>query len=136
MAFPIVGGILTYMGAKFGLGVVKSAAITTIHVFIFKIKVAMVGSYLIIIIFIYNRIVDTISTLDGLVNSGNTSSTINWAFQVVASMGIWDAFIDSFNLFSPVLISLFSLLLAKRALVYLDQLRQYVEDMARVKYFM
>jgi hypothetical protein len=51
-------------------------------------------------------------------------------------MGIWDAFIDSFNLFSPVLISLFSLLLAKRALVYLDQLRQYVEDMARVKYFM
>lgn len=136
MALPIVGGILTYMGAKFGLGVVKSVAITTIHALIFTIKIAMVGSLLTIISFIYNRIVGTISTLDGLVTNGDTSSTINWAFQVVASLGIWDAFVDVWNVFSPVLISLFSIMIGKRALLYLEQIRDYINDMARVKYFM
>ena len=65
----------------------------------------------------------------------STDDTVSWALQVVASMGIWDAFVDTWSLFSPMLISVIVIFLSKKGLTVLDRVHQWAQDVTRINYF-
>lgn len=126
--------LIKFFGGKIAVGLGKASIMTIINGLVLTIKVAIVSSYIIIALFIFNKFYDLLFTVDTLVSSSSENSTIAWSLQVISSMGIWDAFVDTFSLYSPMIISLIVIFLSKKALSTLNVVRQWAEDVTRINY--
>ena len=125
--------LIEFFGGKIVLGLIKASLMTFINGLIIVIKVAIVSSFVAIAIFIFNKFYDLLSSVEDLVH-GNSDSTVSWALQVVSSMGIWDAFVDSFMVFSPMIIALIVIFLSKKGLTILNQVHKWGQDVTRINY--
>ncbi len=128
-----MGWLIKFLGGKLVLGLGKAGLMTLINGLVMTVKVAIVGAYITIAIFIFNKFYDLFSKVSSLVNN-STDDTVSWALQVVASMGIWDAFVDTWSLFSPMLISVIVIFLSKKGLTVLDRVHQWAQDVTRINY--
>ena len=125
--------LIEFFGGKIVLGLGKAGLMTVINGFIFTIIIGIAVSYVTISLFIFNKFYDLFSNVSNLVNN-STDSTVSWALQVVASMGIWDAFVDTFSLYTPILISIIAIFLTKKGLIVLNRIHQWAEDVTRINY--
>ena len=128
-----MGWLIKFLGGKLVLGLGKAGLMTLINGLVMTVKVAIVGAYITIAIFIFNKFYDLFSKVSSLVNN-STDDTVSWALHVVASMGIWDAFVDTWSLFSPMLISVIVIFLSKKGLTVLDRVHQWAQDVTRINY--
>ena len=126
--------LIKFFGGKLVLGLGKAGLMTLINGLVMTVKIAIVGAYITIAIFIFNKFYVLFSKVNRLVVS-STDDTVSWALQVVASMGIWDAFVDTWSLFSPMLISVIVIFLSKKGLTVLDRVHQWAQDVTRINYF-
>lgn len=124
--------IIKFFGLNYTVSLSKVAIMTTINGLIFASKIIIVGSFITIVLFVFNKFYDLLTTVNTLVSNSDTSSTVSWALQVVASMGVWDAFVDTFAIYSVPLISLIVLFLTKKGLTILESIRQWAEDVTRI----
>jgi glucose-6-phosphate-specific signal transduction histidine kinase len=125
--------LIEFFGGKIALGLGKAGLMTLINGLIFTIKIAIVTSYITISLFLFNKFYDLLSDINNLVSTPS-DSVIAWSLQVVVSMGIWNAFVDSFSLFSPIIVSISIIFLSKKALTTLNTVHQWAEDVTRINY--
>jgi len=125
--------LIEFFGGKIALGLGKASLMTLINGLIFTIKISIVGFYITISLWIFNKFYDLLSNVNDLVSTPS-NDTVSWSLQVVSSMGIWDAFVDSFSLFSPMIISMIVIFLSKKGLTVLDRVHQWAQDVTRINY--
>lgn len=125
--------LIEFFGGKIALGLGKAGLMTAINGLIFVAKVAIVSAYITIALFVFNKFYDLLSSVDSLVSTPS-NDTVSWSLQVVSSMGIWDAFVDTFSVYSPMIISLAVVFLSKKALTTLNTVHQWAEDVTRINY--
>lgn len=126
--------LIEFFGGKIALGLGKASLMTVINGLIFTAKIAIVASYITISLFIFNKFYDLLSSVDGLVSSPTNDDTITWSLQVISSMGVWDAFVDTFSVFSPMIISIAIIFLSKKSLTTLNVVHQWAQDVTRINY--
>jgi len=125
--------LIQFFGGDTVLGLAKAAFMTIIETIVLLAKIAIVGAYIEIIRFIGTKSYDLLSSVNILV-SGSSNDTVTWALQVVSSMGIWDAFVDTTAIFIPMIVALGVLFLRKILLLPLNVVRDWAKDVTRINY--
>lgn len=119
--------LITFLFRIYSILVIKKIFIVSIIVTKFSLLI-IVGYHLLkIIMFLTDTISYIVNYMNDKVSSGN-SDLASWGFAVVSSMGIWDAFVSSIILFSPILISLFLYKLYKFLTILLTELQNFVKN--------
>lgn len=75
-----------------------------------------------LISFVYDKFNAFIKLVDNLSSNGS-NETLSWAMDVVKSFGVWNAFVDTYDLFSGALISLFVIYASKLFIKFLRNIQ-------------
>jgi len=128
MGLPIIALGAVWLAKKIISVLSFGSALTVFNGLIAVAKVALVASYVVLATFIFNRIIDLFTQVNEIIQSPSADSAVAWSFQVVASMGILDAFIDVWSLFSSPVLGLLVIFLSKKSLKILEHSKQSVHD--------
>ena len=95
--------IVTYIRKKvtFGAMVVVNTALV---VMLFAYGAAILS----ILIFVYNKTNQFISFLSDI-SSGGSNEILAWAMDILRALGVWNAFVDVYNVFSVPIISVITI---------------------------
>ncbi|WP_373033708.1 hypothetical protein [Sulfurovum sp.] len=114
------------IGAKIGF----STVLAGISYGVIVLRAAIVLAIIAIIVWIFVSIQNLFDYVD-TVNTGS-SPNVGFALDVVKSLGLWNAFVDAFNLFSPMLISLLVLKLSIVGLRFLNNIHTIVREHIKI----
>ncbi len=129
-----VGALVTKEAVMIGLKVTIIVLMKIINVALIVSQVGIVAGYLLLYQLLYNKMHDLLVYIEELSNSSTdgVNGAVPWALKVVESMGIWDAFIDVFTVFAPILLSLLLLIGSKKLFKLLKEIRESLFKIAMV----
>ena len=81
------------------------------------------GGVLGLLLFVYSKINQLIETINN-VTSGGGDEILTWALQLFKALGIWNAFVDVFYLFSGAVIAILVLFASRLALKVLHSIQR------------
>ena len=95
--------IVAYIRKKvtFGAMVVVNTALV---VMLFAYGAAILS----LLLFVYNKINQFISFLSDI-SSGGSNEILAWAMDILRALGVWNAFVDVYNIFSVPIVSIITI---------------------------
>ena len=128
---PFIFGILSWIANFFvWLGVVDKvrryinfAAMVVVNTAITAAVFAYAAAVLSLLLFVYNKTNYLISYVNNM-TSGGVDDTLTWAMDVIKAFGIWNAFVDVYNVFSVPIISIFVIFAMRLGLNTLHSLQR------------
>lgn len=85
--------------------------------------IAYGGAVLKLLLFVYEKTSYLITYINNM-TSGGVDDTLSWAMDVIKAFGIWNAFVDVYNVFSVPIISIFTIFAMRLALKVLHSLQR------------
>ena len=128
---PFIFGILSWIANFFvWLGVVDKvrryinfAAMVVVNTAITAAVFAYAAAVLALLLFVYNKTNYLITYINNM-TSGAGDEILTWAMDVIKAFGIWNAFVDVYNVFSVPIISIFTIFAIRLALKVLHSLQR------------
>lgn len=128
---PFIFGILSWIANFFiWLGVVDKvrryvnfAAMVVVNTAITAAVFAYAAAVLSLLLFVYNKTNYLISYVNNM-TSGAVDEIFSWAMDVIKAFGIWNAFVDVYNVFSVPIISIFVIFAMRLGLNTLHSLQR------------
>ena len=128
---PFIFAILSWIANFFvWLGVVDKvrryinfAAMVVVNTAITAAVFAYAAAVLSLLLFVYNKTNYLISYVNNM-TSGGVDDTLTWAMDVIKAFGIWNAFVDVYNVFSVPIISIFVIFAMRLGLNTLHSLQR------------
>ena len=128
---PFIFGILSWIANFFiWLGVVDKvrryinfAAMVVVNTAITAAVFAYAAAVLALLLFVYNKTNYLITYINNM-TSGAGDEVLIWAMDVIKAFGIWNAFVDVYNVFSVPIISIFTIFAMRLALKVLHSLQR------------
>lgn len=130
---PLVSGALAFFGHIFKKyvieGALRIASVTTIislNLSFITLFIVALLSFANIILFIFNKINEFFDFINAYLLNGSSDELTSVALNVLSTLGFFRAFADVFNLFSPVIVSLFVYIVSKLLWVLVFHIRNSV----------
>lgn len=128
---PFIFGILSWIANFFiWLGVVDKvrryinfAAMVVVNTAITAAVFAYAAAVLALLLFVYNKTNYLITYINNM-TSGAGDEVLIWAMDVIKAFGIWNAFVDVYNVFSVPIISIFVIFAMRLGLNTLHSLQR------------
>ena len=128
---PFIFGILSWIANFFiWLGVVDKvrryinfAAMVVVNTAITAAVFAYAAAVLALLLFVYNKTNYLITYINNM-TSGAGDEVLIWAMDVIKAFGIWNAFVDIYNVFSVPIISIFVIFAMRLGLNTLHSLQR------------
>nr|DAF96590.1 MAG TPA: hypothetical protein [Inoviridae sp. ctTUL13] len=128
---PFIFGFLSWIANFFvWLGVVDKvrryinfAAMVVVNTAITAAVFAYAAAVLALLLFVYNKTNYLITYINNMI-SGAGDEVLTWAMDVIKAFGIWNAFVDVYNVFSVPIISIFVIFAMRLGLNTLHSLQR------------
>ena len=132
----IVWFFRTFLAEKFVGWVLKGITfgkMVLINTALFALVIAYGWAVFKLIMFVYEKINQFISFLSDI-SSGGSNEILAWAMDILRALGVWNAFVDVYNIFSAPIVSIITIYLYKLGIKFLRsvQLNLTVLNIARL----
>ena len=119
-------------GVQVALRSILFPKVVFINITIAALVVSYLAAVLNIVIFVYNKANDLINLIDK-VTDGGSNEILTWAMEIFRALGVWNAFVDVFNIFSPVIASLVIIYAYKVGYKFLRSVREALVSLSIAK---
>ena len=117
--------------AAFVLKKIAFSKIVLIESAMFALMVIYFGALLSIVNFLFGQLFEIFSFTKTLTNPTSSNEVTSTALAVLSTLGVFKAFWDVFNLYSPIFISLFLMLGTKIGIKLLEKLRYSISGLIK-----
>lgn len=117
--------------AAFVLKKIAFSKIVLIEIAMFALMVIYFGALLSIVNFLFGQLFEIFSFTKTLTNPTSSNEVTSTALAVLSTLGVFKAFWDVFNLYSPIFISLFLMLGTKIGIKLLEKLRYSISGLIK-----
>ena len=136
---PALLSALSWIFGRLKLGelagfVIKKIAfskVVLIEIAMFALMVIYFGALLAIANFLFGQLFDIFSFTKTLTSPANSNEVTSTALSVLSALGVFKAFWDVLNLYSPIFISLFLMIGAKIGIKLLEKLRYSISGLVK-----
>lgn len=115
--------------AGFVLGKVIFSKLVVIEIAMFALMVIYFGALLAMAVFLFGQLGNIYEFIKNLTNPTSSNEVTSVALSVLSSLGVFKAFWDVLNLYSPFLISLFLIIGAKMGMKLLEKIRKSINEL-------
>jgi hypothetical protein len=112
--------------AEFVLKKVVFSKFVLIEIAMFSLMVIYFGALLAIAVFLFGQLGDIYGSIKNLTNPTSPNEVTSTGLAVLASLGVFKAFWDVFNLYAPIFISLFLMIGTGIGIKLLKKLRDSI----------
>lgn len=113
--------VIAFLIKEYGLPTLRYGSYAVVYSSVFWALVEITDNFLIILDFLNFHLEEVFIKINSNFNN-SSGSLLTWGMQVVATLGIWQAFVDTFSLFQPVLIAMITF----KVLVMLLKVSKYL----------
>ena len=117
--------------AAFVLKKIAFSKIVLIEIAMFALMVIYFSALLSIVNFLFGQLFEIFSFTKTLTNPTSSNEVTSTALAVLSTLGVFKAFWDVFNLYSPIFISLFLMLGTKIGIKLLEKLRYSISGLIK-----
>ena len=117
--------------AAFVLKKIAFSKIVLIEIAMFALMVIYFGALLSIVNFLFGQLFEIFNFTKTLTNPTSSNEVTSTALAVLSTLGVFKAFWDVFNLYSPIFISLFLMLGTKIGIKLLEKLRYSISGLIK-----
>ena len=117
--------------AGFVIKKISFSKVVLIEIAMFALMVIYFGALLSIVNFLFGKLFEIFSFTKTLTNPTSSNEVTSTALAVLSTLGVFKAFWDVFNLYSPIFISLFLMLGTKIGIKLLEKLRYSISGLVK-----